>query len=345
MQAKKWISRCIQWSGLGLGHEILNGQQLIILTYHRVLPAKQAMKYPLQGMVMTKELFDSQMAYLSKKYAVLIFPEAMKLMEEKKLPKRSVVITFDDGYQDNHTFAYPILKKYNIPATFFLVSGAIDRDIVLWWDEITCIVDHIYKTSRKTEKIDNLPEWFRRIVDSNKREKKSYELSKEIIEYMHLLDLEERKKILLSLRSHRNYDTIKLVNPMMTWEQVRNLCEGEMHIGAHTVTHAFINELNTEKAFHEIEGSINRIAEQINRDVDFFAYPRGRLDDRLKSILKKSGVKVAVSTEHGRNQYDSDMLKLKRIDGGYCSLSGGFDPGVFNTELQGWFQRFRKTAY
>lgn len=66
--------------------------------------------------------FEWQIKYLyENKYNVI----ALSQLVEKKIPKNSIVITFDDGYEDNFTFAYPILKKYNFPATIFLTTGRI----------------------------------------------------------------------------------------------------------------------------------------------------------------------------------------------------------------------------
>ena len=74
------------------------------------------------------ELFDHQMAYLKKnRYKVISLQEYVDAVkEQKRLPRRSVVITFDDGYEDNYRNAFPILKKYNFPATIFLVSSWVD---------------------------------------------------------------------------------------------------------------------------------------------------------------------------------------------------------------------------
>ena len=97
-----------------------------ILTYHRVG----------SGKMVTKESFGKQMAYLSKNYNAISFSEFLKGMKDGTIKKRSVVITLDDGYTDNYTDAYPILKKHGIPATIFPIAGSIGKDGMLGWSEM-----------------------------------------------------------------------------------------------------------------------------------------------------------------------------------------------------------------
>jgi len=59
----------------------------------------------------------------------------MRIKNKETLDPKTVVITFDDGYKDNLLNAVPILKKYNIPATFFITSGYINTDNTLSWDK------------------------------------------------------------------------------------------------------------------------------------------------------------------------------------------------------------------
>jgi peptidoglycan/xylan/chitin deacetylase (PgdA/CDA1 family) len=90
-----------------------------ILTYHHVNPR------PGDMVTVTPEHFEAQMAFLAGAgYQTLFIGELLDWMAEKTiLEQKAVVLTFDDGYQDNVRFAYPILKKYVLRATIFLVTG------------------------------------------------------------------------------------------------------------------------------------------------------------------------------------------------------------------------------
>nr|WP_243108726.1 polysaccharide deacetylase family protein [Clostridium rectalis] len=78
----------------------------------------------------SKEKFKEQMEYLKKNnYTTLTLNELYDFfINNKPVPEKSVVITFDDGYKDNYINAYPILKEFSINATIFVVTNNIDKD-------------------------------------------------------------------------------------------------------------------------------------------------------------------------------------------------------------------------
>jgi peptidoglycan/xylan/chitin deacetylase (PgdA/CDA1 family) len=106
-------------------------QTVTILCYHRFGPNKSRM-------VITPEDFEAQMAYLQKNgYRVIPLSSIHSFLKgEAALPQRAVVITIDDGYRSSYHFAYPILKKYNFPATLFVYSDFIGSRDALGWNEI-----------------------------------------------------------------------------------------------------------------------------------------------------------------------------------------------------------------
>jgi peptidoglycan/xylan/chitin deacetylase (PgdA/CDA1 family) len=101
-----------------------------ILTYH---------DFGYAGIQVSPDNFARQMRFIKeKKYNVISLDELLEgIKEREKFTHNSVVITFDDGYQDNYTYAYPLLKKYGFPATIFLITNKIGVDRkFLNWDEI-----------------------------------------------------------------------------------------------------------------------------------------------------------------------------------------------------------------
>ena len=77
------------------------------------------------------------MEYLKKNYHVITMDELVEGIKSKRhFSHNTVVITIDDGYQNNYTYAYPVLKKYGFPAMVFLVANSMGSNTVLTWDEI-----------------------------------------------------------------------------------------------------------------------------------------------------------------------------------------------------------------
>lgn len=104
-----------------------------VLNYHLVNKEK------LNALSITPEQFDEQMAYLHKNGYTTISPDQLLdyLQDNKPLPEKPILITFDDGYQDTYTEAYPILKKYNFTATVFLVTDYVGNSSrYITWEQV-----------------------------------------------------------------------------------------------------------------------------------------------------------------------------------------------------------------
>jgi len=103
----------------------------LIICYHCVKDEANSCLRP------TKVLdFDRQMQYLSKRYSPMSLERmAHCLREGTSLPPKAIAVTFDDGYQDNYENAYPVLRKYNVPATVFLATNFIGTGEIPAWEE------------------------------------------------------------------------------------------------------------------------------------------------------------------------------------------------------------------
>ena len=99
-------------------------QSIPVLMYHSIGVEKG------NPIVMPKEQFEEEMKYIKEHgYTTLNLKELYDYFQNKKpVPKKSVVITLDDGYENNYTDAYPILKKYNLKANVFIITGEIGKN-------------------------------------------------------------------------------------------------------------------------------------------------------------------------------------------------------------------------
>ncbi len=340
-QAKSNLARIVQWSGLNhFKNSVL--PQIAILTYHRVLPVEEAARYPFPGMVVSTGQFESHVTRLASRYRVLDFLVAIECLRTGSIPPRAVVVTFDDGYRDNFEHAFPILQKYGVPATFFVVSGAIDGQSTLWWDAVAHIAGEIAQARRQNNPLPPaMPDWLAALVRDELAAGDPLLIARKLVDHCNALprrEREERLKALSDVKTSR----IARGDQMMSWDQVREMKRAGMRIGAHTVTHAFLDELDDGEAPTEVNGCFQTIEDHLGQDARLFAFPRGRCTQRLQRILERARVQAAVTTVHGLNDPRTDLFALKRLDGGYCDTGGTFDSAVFDVELGGWFTPFRR---
>lgn len=127
---------------------ILTGAALIALTFLLLVPAPGV---PILAYHMVNDLdepysispgeFEEQMAYLAKQgYTSITLAQLLDGMEGKKsLPPKPIVITFDDGYTDNAEIALPIMARYRMNATIFIIAGHAGEPPYMSWDEIKAI--------------------------------------------------------------------------------------------------------------------------------------------------------------------------------------------------------------
>lgn len=134
----------------------LDGPHPPILMYHHIQPEGGNSS----KLVVDLAYFEKQMAFLKEeKYQILPLDRFFSfILEKKSFPKKAVAITFDDGYEDNYTYAYPILKKFDFPATVFLIVGKIGTEGYLNWNQISEMAAHNIRFGNHTLTHPNLTE-------------------------------------------------------------------------------------------------------------------------------------------------------------------------------------------
>ena len=155
---KKLFGIIVFYSGFfhlySLINRILGKPKVTILMYHRIADNKQKNILDSNVVSVSSINFEKQVKYLSKNCNVITFDELLSCYNKKKrLANNSVIITFDDGYKDNYLRAYPILRRYKLPATISLATGHINTHKLFWWDKIAYIIN---KTKIKKFTLDGL---------------------------------------------------------------------------------------------------------------------------------------------------------------------------------------------
>lgn len=232
----------------------------------------------------SSEFFESLIQYLlSGSYEFISLDELHERIRMKKKEntsgKKFICITFDDGYRDNYTIAYHILKKYNIPFAIYVITGFPD---MLCVHSGAVIEDWVHSKDIINFSLKNNHYSF---VCENKREKeKSIKNIGEIL-FNSLASTDYKKFFSENGVSYNDY--------VLDWNQINKMSGDEIvTIGSHTITHPDLTKLREEDAFYEINESKKRLEEVITKKVEHFAYPFGAVTDREFRLAKKAGFKT-----------------------------------------------------
>ncbi len=221
-----------------------------ILMYHSI-------NYEKGTFFVTPENLAKQMEYIKRNgYDVITLDELARNIKDKRHFKRNkVVITLDDGYEDNFIYAYPVFKKIGFAATIFLPTDYMGR--------------------------------------------KGY----------------------------------------LNWDQVRLMSKNKISFGGHTRTHLYLGDVSDIRVlWDEIGGSKKAIEQEIGAPADYFCYPIGGFNERVKEIVKEAGYKGACTTNRGTNRFNRDIYELKRVKMTNFDMDKPFS---FRLKLSGYYNLFR----
>ena len=291
--------------------------QVTIIMYHRVDTSKEDWSVD----AIDTSIFEKQIKYLKKTHEIYSLENlAQDLLEKKKLPKRLAVLTFDDGYKDNYTNAFPILKKYKIPATIFLTTDHIETDKLFWWDKLGYILLNLKNKEIhlkdfgviKPSLLKNNSKYFDGIMikfNAYSEEKKHN-------------FIEELEKIL-------NEDIPKEIgkNKTLTWDEVKEMSENNINFGAHTVNHPILTNISLKQAELEISQSKKDIEKRLNKPITTFSYPNGLASDyntEIIDLLKKYGFTCAVTRIPNTINSKTSLFELGRVSPGWSYVSFKF---------------------
>jgi len=252
--------------------------------YHHVCPGKG--EHP---NFESPEKFRVQMEYFSREWQVLSLDELAEYVRlGKSVPEKAVVVTLDDGYQDNYRYAYPILREYRVPATVFLTTSYVGSRDVFWWDRIDYAIQH---TSRANLRLNELGAY------SVRSEAEKTLAVGRITEKLRKLPEARRgllvEKVIDICEAGAQPDLGSGL--VLSWEECEEMKRSGIDIGSHTISHPMLTGLSLEQARYEMEQSKKQIEEKLGIEVRAFSYPFGDYNTDIVALVRKSGYACAVT--------------------------------------------------
>jgi peptidoglycan/xylan/chitin deacetylase (PgdA/CDA1 family) len=297
---------------------------LVVFCYHQVVHAPDAFR-PGEP---TAEEFAKDVETLGSIFTLLPFGEAVRLLASKSLPERAACITFDDGYENNHSLAAPILEEAGVPATFFVAGGAID-DGVMWND----LVIEAIVSSGGSPKIDDTLSFLELpAVGSSNAECVSTLLIQ--LKYRSMAERwgAARRLFIDNVSS-------ELPRLMMSREQVADLAARGFEVGGHTINHPILKELSDADASEEIQACSEWVRGVTGSTPKTFAYPNGKtgidFDARHVKMVEDAGFSGAASTDWALAKENTNPLSVPRI-GPWWRQGRGVESGLLRSYLRSY---------
>ena len=299
------------WSLLRFIKRKKEGAGISILYGHRVLSdaiiADKNDPRRITGHTSESEV-ESAIIELKKRFDIISIDDAVKQLGGIGVKKESVVLTFDDGFKDNFKYLLPVLKKHNVPATYYINSSVIDTNRNLWFQSV---INYFYSVPKKNVTIALTNKEYD-LSTADKRYKAAFD-------FMQYLQANYKPEEFHSvIDSVAGDDSLPEESDYhLSWDELKILVkEPLITIGAHSYNHYPLAYCNEEQSKFEIEKSITDLEQQLDIKIDHFSYPRGHVEDFTDwhiKVLKDIGISSAVTTIRGVNRNGQDLFQIKRV--------------------------------
>lgn len=303
---------------------------LPVLTFHRVHAPRPGYLFDDGVIDASPTAFEQQIATLRRYFDPVSLADVLRFVDGGALPNNPVLVTFDDGYLDNHDVALPILQRHGVPAVFFIATHYIEERRTFWWDRVNYLV--------KTSPRDRLTVTYPRPRSFDLRRDRAATICALLrtVKTWRELDLGRFLDELARAAGVPWDDDVdhRLADPMlMTWEHIRALRAAGMDVQSHTRTHRVLQTLSPADVFDELHGSSRELERQLDEPVRAISYPVGHaLEHRsdLRQALRDAGFRLGFTNATGAQsvQRAIDRYGVSRI-----GIDGGLAPSMFRAML------------
>jgi peptidoglycan/xylan/chitin deacetylase (PgdA/CDA1 family) len=333
---RQWVKTLINPGGL-------------ILMYHRIAEVPTD---PFSLCVAPRH-FAEHLSAIKQHSHPMSLQKMVHYIQQGKLPRRALAITFDDGYADNLFTAKPLLEKYNIPATVFITTGYLGHKREAWWDELDQILlqhgnlpellcltideknyqwdlGDTFDYSEEAFQRDCTWTWYTPTKNDPGPRQRIYRF---LYELLYPISEDEKQRVLDNLLEWAGMHVrIRSTHRFLSPTEVPVLGQGELiKIGAHTVNHPFLSTIPITSQWQEIEQSKIILEELTNESIQSFAYPHGNYSPEIAAVVRNIGFNCACTTEHFQVQNQTDCFQLPRIG------VEDWDGEEFARQLSRWF--------
>jgi peptidoglycan/xylan/chitin deacetylase (PgdA/CDA1 family) len=323
--AKRVAADVLYRSGaLGLYRARATKASAVVLLYHRIVDdPPELLDYSPTGIIVRREAFDAQMAYLRRHYRLVYLNDLVEqLASGHPLDDRLCAVTFDDGWRDNYTHALPILKKYQVPCTIFLSTNFIDGTPWFWEARLKYVLGHVaqryLEQPRGSQSAGDIRTALGELGLAQMLGMPVAQLRLSLVALVNRLrsrPADERDRLMQALENLlQRIPVLHEPRRFLTWDEVGEMERGGVAFGAHTLSHVNLARCDAATADTEIRGSKARIEDRLATAKPLFAYPFGKATPEVRKLVADASFTAAVTTVPGLITAKADPYQLNRID-------------------------------
>ncbi|MGD0829312.1 MAG: polysaccharide deacetylase family protein [Terracidiphilus sp.] len=269
------------------------------MNYHRIGNAKDDLFDPGVFSATADEL-DHQISYLKRRVSLITLEEALAFIDgTSKEETRScrVLITFDDGYLDNYSLAFPVLRSHGVQGVFFVATSMVGSCHLPWWDRIAYLI----KTAQKRSFSLHYPCDLTVDMDEKGLEK----CLREVLRLYKRPENSDPARFMQELSdAAKGRELPETLRRFLNWDEAREMIAGGMAIGSHTHSHHVLSQLEPIKQLEELSKSREILMEKLGAAPDAIAYPVGgktSFTEQTQKAAREAGYRAAFSFYGGVN--------------------------------------------
>jgi len=316
---------------LALAKRWVRSHGAVVLTFHRVL-SEQAAAHTCSpaGLVVRERTFESLLRFVADRYCIFDLGAGTPTASADRV---QVAITFDDGWEDNASTAFPVASRLEVPFTIFICPKLMGMPTPFWPEQIIALfrsADSAGGINRIVKALTSCqyPEWAKAVASANG------DGCDVLIERLKSVSAEERRRLLQALLSGRalSEDSANsTVDRTMSWAQVTELQKAGVTFGSHTQSHEILTHVSRRKAEQEVSDSKADIEQRVGT-CSLLSYPNGDVSRDVRDIVERCRYKQAFINSPGVWRKEDDRFLVPRInlsEGTVTGPNGCFSPLAF----------------
>jgi len=293
--------------------QILRPVTAVVLAYHSVSHDRKGQAFCINpGITTDAERFREQMKLLRRDFRPISLDDIADWLSGKRsLPRRSVAVTFDDGFADNAEVAAPIMDEFGIFGAFYLTVDSVARGELPWF----CRMEYLFRRAEREKKILRSADGDEWKMDAPTEYRAAY---LKLAYPSARLSGDEQRRHLENVENLFEYRFDSQAAPrMMTFEQARNLRRRGHIVGNHTFSHGNMAHVAPDALHREIVGADEILSKELGEKVEHFSYPHPCLQPQWNeaslALTEELGYRTVVLTQNGCVTPKTSPLLIPRL--------------------------------